>query len=114
MPESQAALGFTRTPSEDDPRRDPLLLGALERIAPGTELRQAIDDVIRSHEGALIVIGDPNELAFLFSGGMRLEQPFTPHRGDGFGRRQDSTSRPPTACVRCRRPTRSSFPGRQP
>src|SRR6266567_1049835 len=79
MPESQAAaLGFTRTPSEDDPRRDPQLLGALERIAPGTELRQAIDDVIRSREGALIVIGDPSELSFLFSGGMRLDQPFTP------------------------------------
>src|SRR5918911_2139 len=61
MPEAQAAaLGFTRTPSEDDPRRDPLLLDALAQIAPGTELRQAIDDVIRSREGALIVIGDPN------------------------------------------------------
>src|ERR671934_1029024 len=76
--EAQAALGFTRTPSEDDPRRDPQLLDALERIAPGTELRQAIDDVIRSREGALIVLGDPHELAFLFSGGMRLDQPFTP------------------------------------
>ena len=80
MPESQGAtaLGFTRTPSEDDPRRDPLLLDALERIAPGTELRQAIDDVIRSHEGALLVVGDPAELSFLYSGGMRLDQPFTP------------------------------------
>jgi diadenylate cyclase len=80
MPESQAAtaLGFTRTPSEDDPRRDPQLLSALERIAPGAELRQAIDDVIRSREGALIVIGDPAELSFLYSGGMRLDQPFTP------------------------------------
>src|ERR671933_1536589 len=80
MPEAQttAGLGFTRTPSEDDPRRDPLLLDALAQIAPGTELRQAIDDVIRSREGALIVIGDPNELSFLFSGGMRLDQPFTP------------------------------------
>src|SRR6185503_14821384 len=79
MPESQtAALGFTRTPSEDDPRRDPALLGALERIAPGTELRQAIDDVIRSHEGALIVVGDPAELSFLYSGGIRLDQGFTP------------------------------------
>src|SRR6476469_8864041 len=80
MPESQAAadLGFTRTPSEDDPRRDPQLLSALERIAPGAELRQAIDDVIRSHEGALIVVGDPAELSVLYSGGMRLDQPFTP------------------------------------
>jgi diadenylate cyclase len=73
-----AGLGFTRTPSEGDPRADERLLEALGRIAPGTELRQAIDDVILSHEGALIVIGDPAELSFLYSGGIRLEQPFTP------------------------------------
>jgi diadenylate cyclase len=78
MDEPQTALGFTRTPSEDDPRRDPNLLDALERIAPGTDLRQAIDDIIRSREGALIVIADPGELSFLLSGGMRLDQPFTP------------------------------------
>jgi diadenylate cyclase len=77
MPEAQAALGFTRTPSEDDPRRDPDLLAALRGIAPGTELRQGMDDIIRSREGALIVIGDPNELSFLFSGGIRLDIPFT-------------------------------------
>ena len=35
-------LGFTRTPSEDDPRRDPQLLAAIEKIAPGTPLRQAV------------------------------------------------------------------------
>src|SRR5881227_4093412 len=78
MQEAQSALGFTRTPSEDDPRRDPNLLRALEAIAPGTELRQAIDDIIRSHEGALIVVGDPEGLKFLYSGGIRLDQPFTP------------------------------------
>src|SRR5438105_224471 len=71
-------LGFTRTPSEDDPRRDPKLLAAIKRVAPGTELRQGIDDIIRSREGALIVIGEPPELAFLFSGGISLDQPFTP------------------------------------
>jgi diadenylate cyclase len=69
-------LGFTRTPSDDDPRRDPHLLSAIEQVAPGTELRQAVDDVIRSHEGALIVIGDPQELSFLYSGGIRLDAPF--------------------------------------
>ena len=76
--EPDSALGFTRTPSEDDPRRDLRLLEALERIAPGTDLRQAIDDIIRSREGALIVIGDPEALSFLYSGGIRLDQPFTP------------------------------------
>ena len=49
-----------------------------QKIAPGTALRQAIDDVIRSHEGALIVIGDPHELSFLYSGGIRLDAPFRP------------------------------------
>jgi diadenylate cyclase len=58
--------------------RDERLLEAIAQIAPGTDLRQSIDDVIRSREGALIVVGDPNELAFLFSGGMRLDLPFTP------------------------------------
>jgi diadenylate cyclase len=70
-------LGFTRTPSEDDPRRDPRLLGSIARIAPGTEVRQGIDDIIRSHEGALVVFGDPEALSFLYSGGMKLDLPFT-------------------------------------
>ncbi len=73
-----AALGFTRTPSEDDPRRDPKLREAIQKVAPGTPLRAAIDDIIRSHEGALIVIGDPAELSFLYSGGMRIDAPFRP------------------------------------
>ena len=67
-----------RAPKQEDPRRDPRLLEAIAKIAPGTALRQAIDDVIRSREGALIVVGDPGELSFLFSGGIRLDQPFTP------------------------------------
>jgi diadenylate cyclase len=73
-----AELGFTRSPSDDDPRRDPKLLAALRRIAPGTELRAGMDDIIRGHLGALIVIGEPQELQFLFSGGLQLDHPFTP------------------------------------
>ena len=46
-----------------------MLLAAIAQVAPGTDLRQGIDDIIRSKEGALIVIGDPEELAFLYSGG---------------------------------------------
>jgi diadenylate cyclase len=76
--EREPVLGFTRTPSEDDPRRDPKLLEAIAKVAPGTDLRAAIDDVIRSHEGALIVVGDPEKLAFLYSGGIRLDAPFRP------------------------------------
>src|SRR5207302_3913504 len=71
-------LGFTRIPSEEDPRRDPVLLAAIAKVAPGTGLRESVDDVIRSREGALIVFGDPNELSFLYSGGIRLVAPFRP------------------------------------
>jgi diadenylate cyclase len=71
-------LGVTRTRAELDLRRDPVLLAAIAQVAPGTDLRSGIDDVIRSKEGALIVIGDPEELSFLYSGGMKLDLPFTP------------------------------------
>ena len=77
-PDRVGDLGFTRIPAEEDPRRDPELLAAMAKIAPGTGLREAVDDVIRSHEGALIVVGDPNELSFLYSGGIRLDAPFRP------------------------------------
>src|SRR2546421_7637250 len=77
MQEAQSDLGFTRAPAEEDPRRDPRLMSALQQIAPGTDLRDAIDDIIRSREGALIVIGDPEALSFLYSGGIALDQPFT-------------------------------------
>jgi diadenylate cyclase len=59
-----------------DPRKDKTLLSALKQVAPGTPLRAGIDDIIRAEHGALIVIGEPNDLAFLFSGGMRLDLPF--------------------------------------
>ena len=61
-----------------DHRRHPELLAALRRIAPGTDLRHGMDDIIRGHLGALIVIGEPQELQFLFSGGLQLDHPFTP------------------------------------
>jgi diadenylate cyclase len=67
-----AELGLARTRGELDPRRDPVLLGAIAQVAPGTNLRAGIDDIIRSHEGALIVIGDPNELTKLAYANVQL------------------------------------------
>jgi diadenylate cyclase len=69
---------LTRTRVAHDPRSDPEVLEAIRLVAPGTDLRQGIDDIIRAREGALIVIGDPEQLAFLYSGGMRLDLPFAP------------------------------------
>jgi diadenylate cyclase len=73
-----ADLGARTARSEADPRRDPVILAAVAQLAPGTPLRDGIDDIIRAHEGALIVVGNPEELSFLYSGGMKLDLPFTP------------------------------------
>ena len=62
-----------------DVRTDPKMLEALRRIAPGTNMRQGINDILRGDLGALIVIGEPAELSFLFSGGIRLDQSFSPY-----------------------------------
>src|SRR3990172_7663810 len=59
-----------------DPRKDKELLQALKKVAPGTALRGGIDDIIRARHGALIVIGEPPSLSFLFSRRMRLPLPF--------------------------------------
>ena len=67
-----------RRPRDQDPRRDPKLLSAISTVAPGTELRQGIDDIIRARSGALIVIGEPSEFEFMVSGGMRLDLDFSP------------------------------------
>src|SRR5215208_416362 len=58
------------------------LARALELVAPGTDLRNAIDNVIRAHNGALIVFDNPEKLESLgiISGGMKVEVEFAPMR----------------------------------
>lgn len=59
-------------------RQEPRLVKALEMIAPGTALREGIDNILHAHTGGLLVIGDPDELSFLFSGGFQLDVDYTP------------------------------------
>jgi diadenylate cyclase len=54
------------------------MLKALDMVAPGTELREGVDNVINASTGGLIVIGDPEELSFMFSGGLKLDVEYTP------------------------------------
>ncbi len=66
------------------PRRDipDELNGALALVAPGTGLRDAIDNIIWARNGALIVVANPRKLQRmnLLSGGMEIECEFTPMR----------------------------------
>ena len=55
---------------------------ALALVAPGTPLRGAIDNIIRAHNGALIVVANPVKLERqgVISGGMKIDLEFTPMR----------------------------------
>src|ERR1044071_8244200 len=64
--------------TELDSRQEPRLVKALEMVAPGTALREGIDNILHARTGGLITIGDPDELSFLFSGGIKLEIDYTP------------------------------------
>ncbi len=47
-------------------------------VAPGTALREGLENILNARTGALIVIGDPEELSFLYSGGVKLDIDYTP------------------------------------
>jgi diadenylate cyclase len=63
---------------ELESRQESRIMRALEMVAPGTSLREGIDNVVDARTGALIVIGDVEELGFLFSGGIKLDVDYTP------------------------------------
>src|SRR5256886_5033683 len=47
-------------------------------VAPGTALRDGLDHILHARTGELILIGDPDELSFLFSGGIKLDIDYAP------------------------------------
>jgi diadenylate cyclase len=59
---------------------DDQLIKALERLAPGTQLREGLERVLRAETGALVVLGAPPRVQALFSGGFRIGVPFTAQR----------------------------------
>ena len=47
-------------------------------VAPGTAVREGLDNIMNARTGALICIGANEELSFLYSGGVKLEIDYTP------------------------------------
>lgn len=60
--------------------RQKRLIRVLEQVAPGTELREAVDRILQVGSGALIVIGDYDELTPIVSGGFQIDCDFTAPR----------------------------------
>src|SRR5271168_992834 len=58
---------------ELESRQESRMVRALEMVAPGTALREGVENILHAHTGGLIVIGDVIDLSFLFSGGIKLD-----------------------------------------
>lgn len=60
--------------------KDDEIIEILKLIAPGTELRQGLDNVLKSKTGALIVVGDTQEVLDIVDGGFSINVDCTPSR----------------------------------
>ncbi|MDN5745361.1 MAG: DNA integrity scanning diadenylate cyclase DisA [Nocardioidaceae bacterium] len=56
---------------------DPRLRETLALIAPGTQLREGLERILRGRTGALIVLGESKGVEALCTGGFELNVPFT-------------------------------------
>jgi diadenylate cyclase len=64
--------------AELEARQEPRLVRALEMVAPGTAVREGLDNIVQARTGGLICIGESEELSFLLSGGVKLDVDYTP------------------------------------
>lgn len=53
-------------------------IGALKMLSPGTPLREGLENVLRAKTGALIVIGDSEDVLEIVDGGFNLNSEFSP------------------------------------
>ncbi|NTV90834.1 MAG: DNA integrity scanning protein DisA [Clostridiales bacterium] len=60
--------------------KDEQLLDLLKLVAPGTPLREGLDNILRARTGALIAIGDSEKILSVSEGGFLIEKEFTPSR----------------------------------
>ena len=56
------------------------LLQVLKVVAPGTELREGLENVLKARTGALIVVGDSEEVMKIADGGFKINEDFSPAR----------------------------------
>lgn len=57
-----------------------MLTEILKIIAPGTQLREGLDNILKAKTGALIVIGDTKEIMDIVDGGFRIDEDYSPSK----------------------------------
>ena len=52
----------------------------LKLIAPGTKIREGVENILKAKTGALIVIGDSKEVLDIVDGGFRIDVDYSPSK----------------------------------
>lgn len=61
---------------EEIQKKEEELLNILKIIAPGTNLRLGLDNILKARTGALIVIGDSDDVLNIADGGFRINEDY--------------------------------------
>ncbi len=61
-------------------KSDLQLADQLRLVAPGSDLREGLNRVLKAHMGALLVLGDSQEVLAMASGGFHIDAAMTPQR----------------------------------
>lgn len=62
----------------NEPGKNNELIQILKMIAPGTELREGLDNILKAKTGALIVISDSPEVMKIADGGFKINEDYSP------------------------------------
>ncbi len=62
----------------DESKRESMMMKMLRMVAPGTPIREGVDNVLRAKTGGLILIGYDDEVAAMADGGFSINCDFTP------------------------------------
>lgn len=59
-------------------KKDKELMGVLKMMAPGTPLREGLENILRAKTGGLIVLGDSLEILDIMDGGFKINSEYSP------------------------------------
>ena len=61
-------------------KKDDVITEVLKLIAPGTPIREGLENILKAKTGALIVIGDTKDILDLVDGGFKIDVEYTSSR----------------------------------
>ena len=64
----------------DAKQQEDIAIEILKQVAPGTPLRDGLENILKAKSGALIIIGDSKEVLDIVDGGFKINEEYTPSR----------------------------------